>query len=158
MPLRNKLSAAAFTLLYVATGFFREFVFVNVNEQIRVTYYKVGDSQLAPSMRFLEGTDYGTLYYSKWILTLVFTLIFAGLAALIVKLLFAEKKFVRLTLLVYAGVFALGILFFGLGLLLGQQEKLYTIARFLAGLVETPAMLIVLIPAFYLARSGEERA
>lgn len=154
MKRKNNRMALLLGIVYVAIGFFREFVFLNVNEQSRVTYYHADDSQVAPSMRFLEHLSYTTLYYAKYPLTLFFSAIFALLACLVVRLLFGERKYVRFTLLIYAGVFLLSLLFFAIGKLTGQPESFYEIARFIAGLVETPALLIVLVPAFFLATNS----
>ncbi|TND06486.1 MAG: hypothetical protein FD123_3524 [Bacteroidetes bacterium] len=144
--------AVLMAAVYISTGFFREFVFVNINEQMRVTYYQTNDSQVAPSMQFLNSFEYGTLYYAKWPLTFLFTVIFAAFAALIVRAIFQNRRLVIITLLAYSAVFFTGLLFYGIGVLAGSVERFYVIARFLAGMVETPALLIVLVPAFYLFR------
>lgn len=152
MKLLRHWPALLLGILYIITGFFREFVFLNVNEQMRVSYYHATDSQVAPSMQFLSSFSYSALYYGKWPLTLLFTAIFAAIAAYIIRFLFRDRTFVRITLWAYAAVFFTGFLFYAAGYLVGWQERFYVIARFLAGIVETPALLIVLIPTFFLMR------
>ncbi|HLG02618.1 MAG TPA: hypothetical protein VI731_03425 [Bacteroidia bacterium] len=135
-------------IVYVASGFFREFIFLNINEQMRVTYYAAADSQVASSMQWLSACSYPQLYYSKWPLTLLFAGWFAFLAAVIVSLGFRNKIYERITWLAYAGAFLLGFLFYAAGAMTGSTAFTYDIARFLAGLVETPAMLVILVASF----------
>ncbi len=143
---------ALLVVLFVATGFFREFLFVNVNEQRRVAYYHATDSQLAPSMQWLTAFSDTTLYYAKWPLTLLFTAIFAGLTALIVRTAFGDKRLVRITWLAYGAVFAVAFLIYAAGWLAGKSESTYEIARFFVGIAETPALLVVLFATFLALR------
>jgi len=152
MSNRSKFIVTGIVILFILTGFFREFVFLNINEQMRVTYYHSPDPHVAPSMQWLSAFDYATLYYLKWPLTLAFAAVFATYAALTVRLMFRDKLYVRVTWLAYAGVFTLSFVFFGIGLLSGSREATYDIARFLAGIIETPAMLVVLVSSFLIMR------
>lgn len=152
MRKQNKLIVATLLVLFVCAGFFREFVFVNWNEQIRVTYYHSPDPHVHPTMQWLAGFSYEQLYWLKWPMTLLFSALFAGLATGIVHFLFFSKSYNRITLYCYGAVFLFSFLFFGLGWLWGFRDIAYPVARFLAGLIETPAMLVVLIAAFLLHR------
>lgn len=152
MPTRNKLIVAGLVVLFVLTGFFREYVFLNLNEQMRVAYYNSPDSHLSPGMQWLSGFSYETLYYLKWPFTLLFSAIFALNTAVIVRILFQNPSFVKLTWIVYAGVFASSLLFFAAGLLIGNGEATYDIARFLAGLIESPALAAILVASFLILR------
>lgn len=152
MSRNHKLLIATLAILFILTGFFREFVFLNVNEQMRVTYYHSPDPHVAPSMQWLGSFSYTTLYYMKWFLTLGFTIVFALLAAWIVNTIFRDKKLVRLSLIVYSAVFIASFMFFLAGAFFGNTETTYAIARFLAGIIESPAMLIILLGAFTIIR------
>lgn len=156
-PRRKKqLLIALLLLTYVLVGFFRESVFVHLNEQRRVIYnlvyrHLLPDSPV-PQPQWIWRFDYFQLTRAKWILTLLFTIIFALMAAATVRVAFNNKSFVRLTLLIYAGVFLAGWLVYLLGSFSGLSEELYDVSRFLAGLVETPAMLAILCAAFLAMR------
>jgi hypothetical protein len=152
MTSRSKLIVTALVLLFVATGFFREFVFLNWNEQMRVSYYHSPESYVSPSMQWLGSFSYGTLYWLKWPLTLFFSVLFAAYSLVIVHVLFRDKKYNRIVLWAYASVFATSLLFFAGGWAFGVREFTYDIARFLAGIIETPAMLIILVASFLLHR------
>jgi hypothetical protein len=148
----KKIVILLLILFYIMTGFFREFIFLNINEQSRVTYYHETDSHVALSMQWLSGLSYATLYYSKWALTLFFTAVFTFLATIIIRLWFDDKKLVKFTWITYSIAFVLGLLFYLAGYLTGDIANTYDIARFLAGLTETPAMLVILLASFMAMR------
>lgn len=150
--LKKKLLVISLVAFYIATGFFREFIFLNINEQCRVTFYHSTDSHVSDSMQWLSGLSYSTLYYAKWPLTLFFTIIFAFLASTIIKIAFGEKSFVRITWITYACTFVTGLLFYLAGSLTGNSQTTYDIARFLAGLTETPGLLVILSASFLALR------
>ncbi len=152
MHKRTKPIVAALLVLFVCTGFFREFVFLNWNEQIRVTYYNSPDSHVHPVMQWLGSFSYESLYWLKWPITLVFSVIFAGLSILIVHLLFKSRAYNKITLYAYAALFLLSFLFFVIGWLIGFRDAAYPIARFLAGMIESPVLLIILIASFLVHR------
>jgi hypothetical protein len=152
MSRKTKLIASCLILVFILTGFFREFVFLNVNEQMRVTYYKVSDSHVAPGMTWLNAFSYTTLYYMKWLLTAAFTFLFAILSAITINVVFNDKKLVRIGIYTYGIVFLASFFFFLVGAFSGNTETTYSIARFLAGLIESPAMLIILLSAFTIIR------
>lgn len=154
MQNRAKLLLIAIVVLFIVTGFFREFLFMNINEQMRVSYYTSPDSHLSSSLSWLTAFDYDTLYYLKWPLTMVFAAIFGAFSALAVYVVYANKKLVKITWLAYSIVFGMSLAFFGIGLLTGSRETTYAIARFLAGIIETPAMLVILIASFRIVRSN----
>lgn len=150
MSLKTKLQLVFLLLLFVACGFFRDFVFLNVDEQSRIAYYHDTDSHLAHSMKFLERFSYETLYYMKWALTLFFSLLFMGLSLLVIRLFHTRADYLRWTLLAYSSLFVLAALFFGGGYLIHQWEKGYVFARFLMGLAQGPVPLMVLLTGFRL--------
>lgn len=140
-----------------ATGFFREYLFLNINEQIRVTYYQVNDTHVDPPLRVLAQFSYSELYYGKWLLTLVFAFMMAGLTALIIKWWFRKKELVRIALIVYGTVFALSFIFFLIYAFFPKPEGTYAISRFLVGMTETPLLSVLLIAAFTLVNKQEYR-
>lgn len=152
MPAKNKYIIAGLLFLFVVTGFFRESVFLNLNEQMRVTYYHSPDPHVDPYMQWLGTFSYITLYYIKWPLTLLFSAIFAFYSILVIRFAFRSKPYERITWYAYGCVFAASVLFFFAGYLTGTREATYVISRFLAGLIETPALLIILMASFMVHR------
>jgi hypothetical protein len=152
---RKKIIIVLLIALYIATGFLREFIFLNINEQSRVTFYHLTDSHVASSMQWLSGLSYSTLYYAKWPLTLLFTAYFAFIAAAIVKKWFDDRNLMKITWWAYGITFAAGLFFYLAGSLTGYRDTTYGIARFLAGLTETPALLVMLLASFLALRRNE---
>jgi hypothetical protein len=140
----RRMLVVLLVLGYAGLGFFREFVFLNINEQMRVAYYNSPDSHLSPALSFLENFGYNTLYYLKWPLTLVFAALFCTLAVFVIRIGFATRQYTRLVILAFAGVFMLGALLFMAGWLFNSNATVYDLSRFLAGLVESPVLLLML--------------
>jgi VIT1/CCC1 family predicted Fe2+/Mn2+ transporter len=143
-------------LVFLASGFFRDFVFLNVNEQTRVTYYHTHDSTVNPVFSCLSAWSYNRLYFLKWVLTFLFSFLFMALTMVFMRLVFIGKKYLRLVALSYAALILLAGLFFLTGWLAGHSEKSYIIARFLMGIAQGPIVLMVLLPAFKLYERGTE--
>jgi hypothetical protein len=141
-------------LVFLASGFFRDFVFLNVNEQTRVTYYHACDSSLNPAFRSISSWSYNRLYFLKWALTFLFSFLFMGLTMAFIRIVFTETRYLRLVALSYAVLIILAGLFFFGGWLAGHSEDSYRIARFLMGMAQGPIVLMILLPAFRLMHTG----
>ncbi|HXC07268.1 MAG TPA: hypothetical protein VNZ86_21050 [Bacteroidia bacterium] len=147
MKYRTSFFVLLVVLIFIASGFFRDYVFHNVNAQMRTSYYGQKDTELDPGMKFLEGYTYLKLYYFKWILTLLFSVLFMGYTLALIRLYFPLKTYLRWVLLAYGFLFGVAALFWTGGFLANHSEKGYLIARFLMDMTQSPIMLIVLIPA-----------
>jgi hypothetical protein len=141
-------------LIFLACGFLRDFVFLNVNEQTRVTFYHTADSTLNPLFSCLSTWSYSRLYFLKWGLTFLFSFLFMGLTMAFIRMVFIEKKYLRLVFLSYAALIFLASIFFLGGWVAGNSEKSYLISRFLMGIAQGPIVLMVLLPAFRLLQTG----
>jgi hypothetical protein len=155
MKFRKYALLLLLVILFIASGFYRDFVFLNINAQMRATYYLHKDSELAPSMKFLETYSYMHLYYAKWVLTFLFSLLFMLYTIGIIRLYFPEKKYIRWAVIIYSLLFGIAALFWTGGYLANHSEKGYLVARFLMDMTQSPIMLIVLVPALHLLKKGE---
>lgn len=158
---RKRLLVLLLVAAYIVCGFFREFVFLNINEQRRVTYnlvyrHTTDENHVAPSMQWLSRFSYEFLSNLKWPLTLFFAVLFAFIASHIIRIAFGDRKLTRLTWIAYGTVFLIGVLFYLAGWALGNTENTYTVARFFAGLTETPALLAILFAAFLFLEKQKE--
>lgn len=153
MSLQRRFIVILLIVTYIALGFFREYIFLNVNEQMRVVYYGSTDSHVSPLLSWLSNFSYAQLYYGKWPLTLFFTLLFALLAVFVVRMAFQTNIYTRSIVWAYASVFSLGLLFYFIGYLTNNTENVYPIARFLAGLVESPVLLLMICAGLLYARN-----
>ena len=104
------------------------------------------------SLKFLNNFSYFQLYWSKWILTVLFSLAYFIISLKCIKIFFKEKKYLQWTLIVYLFVGVTAFLFYLYGLLFKDMETGYRFSRIMMGLVQSPFVLMVLIPAFQLGK------
>jgi hypothetical protein len=130
----------------IATGFYREFFFVNINEQMRYLWYGNEESMMSDALSLLDSLDYWTLYYLKWAMTVVFSGIFLIESALFTKLilgktLWKELIFMYTILLIVSGLVLAGYALFD------EHETGYLISRYFMGIAQSPIPLMILLPA-----------
>ena len=138
-------------IYFTAIGFFREHIFVSVNYQIAKLYYNDSfEWQLPSDLKFLENYTYAQLYYGKWIITLVFCVLYFIPSFLIIRKIFKEKIFLRITAYSHLIVFLLGGFFYLIGYLTSDMDRWYSFSRNFLGFLQSPMMLIILIPSFFI--------
>ncbi len=157
MSLKKTVTLIVLIAVFLCCGFFRDYVFLNFNEQLRVSYYHDHDSTLSSGLKFIESFSYSQLYYIKWGLTFFFSFLFMVLTWAFVKMFFPEKKYLKWTILVYLSLIAISALFWTGGYLFHHSEKGYIISRFLMGMAQGPIVLMALIPSFRLMKAYTER-
>lgn len=148
----------AFLLLLILAllflGYYRDFVFRTINSMLQARDYDV-DYSPPSSMEFLEDFSYKSLINMKWVLTVVFSLCYLLLALLTLKILFNNRKYRTVTIGVYLSITLVSGMFMLCGLLfVGTSARMYEFARYLMGMLQSPIILMILIPAFKL--SGQE--
>lgn len=154
MKKNKKIFLALFIILLIALSFFRESVFININAHMWYLYYQNDKSYLLPWLSFLKPLSYSQLYSLKWILTVFFSILFFSLTSIIIKLMFNEWKFIKWTLIVFCGFLSVAALSYTAGILFNNTSDGYIVSRFFIGLVQSPFLLIFLIPAFKLSSSN----
>ena len=66
-------------------------------------------------------------------------------------------KFIRWTIFSYIAVVAVSGISYGMGILFHDGENGYIFSRFFMGLIQSPFLLILLIPAFKLAEASGDK-
>ncbi|HAW20967.1 MAG TPA: hypothetical protein DCX14_12360 [Flavobacteriales bacterium] len=151
--MKNRLRFISISLLLVvllaSTGYVREFLFVNINEQLSFLWYGHETSNMSRVLSFLDGFDYWTIYYLKWALTGVFSVIYLIETTLALKYLF-NSFYARESVFLYAALIVVStILFVGYSAF-DNAEDGYLLSRFFMGLAQSPVPLMILIPAIFL--------
>jgi hypothetical protein len=151
MKTKNKIIAVVLILVLIALGFFREYLFVNINV---VLYNKLNGETytVVPILSFFEGFSYNSVYACKWIFTGLFSLLFFLLQAELLKRIFAEKNIVKWLLYFYLVLILLAILAFGTGYISGNLESGYRFSRMFMGILQSPVPLMFMIPVGILKR------
>lgn len=156
--LKKYILLALIISLLLFFGYYRDFVFKNINGLLKAWDYNL-TYNLPPSLQFFENYDYDTLLNIKWLLTLLFSLIYLLIALKTIRLLFENKKYTRITLAAYIAVITVSALFIATGLIFkSTSETMYEFARYLMGMAQSPVILMVLIPAFKLSEKEKLKA
>lgn len=149
------IAIAAIVILMVYTGFLRDWMSVNINFQLGFLYYGWDENPTSPLVvRATEGLEYITIWRFKWLLTIITAMVYATMTATIGYLAFLDRKFIRLTLISFLVVIVVSGVFYVLGQFFGSNHQGYLLARALMDFVQSPFVLMVLIPAFFLSTSG----
>ncbi len=147
----------------ILLGAFRDFLFVNVNFQLQYLWkVQVLSDSLAVGRAhslfdFLKSYDYYTVYYTKFALTLVFAFLYWLNTILVVKLVFGDKKFLKYTTYVFAIVVLISLVLYGGGYLFGVPYEGYNLANRFMKLIQSPLILMVLVPIFLLIKKSTQQ-
>lgn len=139
-------------------GFLRDYLFVNINFQI-YKLYSPSDYpyNLPPALEFLESFSQQQLYYSKYILTGFFSLAYFLVTYLTLKHLFG-KHVVKWTILAYLLIFTLAVAAHFYGVLFKDKENGYTYSLLFMHTIQSPVMLMVLVPLFKLGQISRQQS
>jgi hypothetical protein len=140
---------SAILILLVITGFVREFIFVNLNQQLVYLWYENDVSYMSSKLSFLSSLEYWQVYYLKWFLTLLFSTIFLVESALMLKHLFGSY-FWKPLIFLYSLLLSISAVVFGIYTGLGRGDEGYLIARYFMGIAQSPVPLMLLVPAVFL--------
>ena len=147
--MNRKIKIIAFVLLLAALGFFRENLFVNINNVLYNKLYN-GNNPVVWYLVFLNNVSYNVVYAVKWVITPFFAFIFWFAQKQFLNLLFNEKKITGWLSILYLSLFLLAGVFFVAGWALGDINKGYTFSRLFMGLLQSPVACMILIPTAYL--------
>lgn len=136
-----------FLLLFGCLGYFREFFFVNLNNIMFQKYYHHTDLPIPSVMRFFDSFAYETLYYLKYIYSLLWIVIFFLANYFALKSLSAQKILLKFLVYSYLILLSLAAIAMGYGYFINGhlQDDEYTISRWLLGIVQSPIICLILI-------------
>ena len=149
--MKNKLWLILFILIIFSLGYFRDRLFVNVNYQLGTLYHNTPSIYLSEYFLFLKNYTYQQLYWSKWILTIFFTLLYYSLTILVTLITTGKKSIIKWCTITYVFFFVLSGLCFLIGKIIGNPEAGYKFARIFMGILQSPIILMILYPLFSLS-------
>ena len=145
--IKNSLTSLLVLLIFLL-GYLREMTFLVINSVYNNAPAPYNTAYITPP-DFLYHLTTSTLMNLKWGLTLLFSVVF-GLSTLsLVHYYFKNKQFNKITIIVYTVLIFISFLISLIGILINSFETVYTISRFLIGLVQSPLISIVLFVLFY---------
>ena len=146
------LAILGMTVLMIILGGYREIVFVNINEQMYFNDGQIDDYRVLEVFDWLQRYDNNGLNSLKWYLTLGFSLLFLALGFITLRTLLRDKEGGRWMIFTYLGTIILAGLFFITGKIIGHQELGYTLSRVFMGALQSPFILMLMIPARMLVK------
>lgn len=146
------IAAIGIGALMIALGGYREIVFVNINEQILFNAGQIDDYRVLDSFLWLKEYDTSALETFKWVLTIAFSIIFLILGFVIMRKIMHDAEGGLWLVITYAGAIFLAGSFYVTGRLIGQEELGYTLSRVFMGALQSPFILMLMIPARMLVK------
>ena len=153
---RIALSMIGIICLFACLGYFREFLFVNINEQLRFLWYGNEESFMSEKLSFMQDWDYWTMYSLKWVLTVAFALIFMVCSAFALKAILNSFYWLELGFIYFLLFSISGIIFIGYSVFAVAEDG-YLISRYFMGLAQSPIPLMILIPAIFLRKNLSDK-
>ncbi len=132
-------------------GLKRDFIFVSINKILQ-NILSIQSHGLSPLKASIVSFTYLALYSLKWYLTIACAFIYLFFGCLSIYILFRKTAYIYWMLVFFASVFLFAFLFILIGSLSGNYSICYVFARKLMGLAQSPALLMILIPAFKLLK------
>jgi len=144
---KNKILIISLIVLLVFSGFGREFIMKNINWVIK--YLMQGGGYWAQSMfNPLLEWHVDELTNLKWGLTLLFSVYFYVITFVLIKLIFNNKYYSKLTNLTYLTIFIISFLVYSYGYLINNIPLIYDTVRNLMGLLQSFIPFMILYLAF----------
>ena len=147
LPYLKLLLIVVFLILL---GFFRDYFLSQYNNYLYQLYYKDAEYKIDSEFNFLKGFNYMQLYYAKFFIIAFFCLVFYFVTLITLKLLFAEKKIIPITTFFYGCILLISLIFYLYGKMASDAEKFYELSRTFLALLQSPLLLMILIPAIKL--------
>lgn len=146
--MKRKLIITFFIISLIILGFFREFVFVNINTLIYNN--KFNENYPHDSLfTIISGFNYKGLYASKWFLTSTFVVLFYFIQIQFSYFLFRDKLFKTWFLYLYVILALLSFITFISGWLFNDLMQGYVFSRLFLGFLQSPLPTVFLTPFCY---------
>ena len=145
--MKNSIKYLFFLGLFATLGFSREFLFVNINNQLFKLYYHNPDIKIPDSLTFITIVDYSTLYYSKYPLTILYYLAYLAVTYFAVKNICSDKKISKWVIYIYAILLVLSGISMAYNYLINNvlNGDEYTFSRWLMGIAQSPLVAFFMI-------------
>jgi hypothetical protein len=145
----NATLAVGIIVGLLCIGFFRDFLFVHINEHLYCLRHGIENNYLPKTMYFLQHFSYMPLYISKFFLTLLFYALYILSGYIYIKKAFPEKENIRIWFILNIGLGLIAAVFFTFGYVFSAMESGYRLSRFFMGLVQSPVPLMIVIPFLF---------
>ena len=147
--LKTAIKYVIFFSCFAILGFSREFLFVNINNQLYAVYYNSPNLHLPHSLHFLESLNYATMYYGKYFLTVFYFLAYFTVTYFAVKIICIDKQYTRWIIYIYSLLLILSSIIMAYNYLINNQldGNEYTLSRWLMGIAQSPLIAFFMLAA-----------
>ena len=154
MKIKFKEALLVFLLIiiFIVVGFFRDAVFMNINSQLYKLYFKNYEYTLPTWLSTFENWPYMKLYYFKYVLTALFVLLYLILSLISVSIFSDNIKNIKWVFYTYGIVLAMSVITYSTGYFLNNFPKGFLFTRNLLGLLQSPFIVMIIIPALKLEK------
>jgi hypothetical protein len=145
--LKTSLKYIVFIVIFAILGFSREFLFVNINNQLFKLYYHNEDIHIPSSLNFITHFDYSTLYYLKYPLTASYFTAYFFTTYLAIKYICFDKKISKWVIYIFALLLVLSSSSMAYNYFINNQLNgdEYTFSRWLMGIAQSPLVAFFII-------------
>lgn len=145
--MKNSVKYIIFLAIFALLGFSREFLFVNVNNQLFKLYYHNEDIIIPSSLHFITEFDYSTLYYLKYPFTILYYLAYFFTSYFAVKFISTDKKNAKWIIYIYAILLVLSGISMAYNYIINNQLNgdEYTFSRWLMGIAQSPLVAFFIL-------------
>ncbi|MCC6251810.1 MAG: hypothetical protein IT238_05055 [Bacteroidia bacterium] len=137
-------------IAFVIAGFLRDAIFMSINSQLYKLYFKNYDYTLPSWLSYFDSWPYMKLYYFKYWLTAGFILLYFLLSILSLRLVVGSYSKSKWVIYAYGIIIFLSILTYMGGYFLNNFPKGFLFTRNMIGLLQSPFITMVVIPALKL--------
>lgn len=135
-----------FAILFFFLGYIRDEFFVQSNYWLG--YLLKPDTEYVKGLKyhfFFSRLSYDSLYYTKYIATFVFTLLYWVLSVSCVSKILSSNNYFWMITKLYFGLFLASLCIFFSGFIVFDIYKTYSFARFIAGILQSPILCVLLL-------------
>ena len=153
--LKNILFGTGMLVLLIVVGYYREIFFVHVNMQVYMNYYHETDGtynyHFPEWLLFLKQYSNTELFRIKWIMTVLVFFFYMAVCLLTVWFYFRKKQYSLITIGIHGLLFMVAGIFYTIGKITGKSLEGYTLAREFMGILQSPLVLMILLPTFIIS-------
>lgn len=141
--MNRKVKLGILIPLIVCLGFVRDYFFMNIN-WVYLTLTINRKNAARPEFYGLLDWSVDEILALKWLLTILFFLVYLGMTLGIIHLGFKKRSYNLITLLLYAGIFAVSGILYVVGWISSTGDDLYGAIHWLMSLTQSFFPLMIL--------------
>lgn len=156
MRINTYLIVGVLFIGFFLLGFIRDELFVNANYWLG--YKRSYNPEYLNNLKYaflFKRWSYYTLYYAKFGLTLLFSILYWILTLSVIWVIFRSKLYLILASWLYLALFLLSIMVYISGYFIFNIYETYEFSRFIAGIIQSPTACMLIFLAFRLHRQNE---